>query len=70
MVTAGVECVLSALAVRVGGRILQGVLNAEGNTSKAPAFIRFFQPSFNLRFNRTPNLSVPPFKRGSNLIEV
>jgi len=57
MVTAGVECVLSALALRVGGRILQEVLNAEGETR---ARLQLSFVSFNLRFNRTPNLSFPP----------
>ena len=69
MVTAGVECVLSALAVRVvGGRGADTSRRSKcrgGNTSKAPAsFLSFV--SFNLRFNRTPNLSFPP----SSLTEV
>jgi len=57
MVTAGVKCVLSALALRVGGRILQEVLNAEGETR---ARLQLSFVSFNLPFNRTPNLSFPP----------
>jgi hypothetical protein len=61
MVAAGVECVLSALAARVGGGGADTSRGSEcrgGNTSKAPAFIRFFQPSI----QSYPQLVISPFK--------